>query len=82
MKISVLIGSVENLNAVKGKYATKRTFFSHSSMLCKAALTAIDNNVNSNRLQVCQFETLCFLDFVFSIFMYRVAQPQEFCNLT
>ena len=64
---------MENLNAVKGKYATKRTFFSHSSMLCKAALTAIDNNINTNRLQVCHIMNLGFLDFVFSLFKGRTA---------
>ena len=45
-------GLVENLNAVKAKYAPKRSFFSHSSMLTKAALAAIDNNMNTERAQV------------------------------
>ena len=46
------LGLVENLNAVKAKYAPKRSFFSQPSMLTKAALTAIDNNANVERLQV------------------------------
>ena len=45
-------GLVENLNAVKGKYAPKRTFFTQPSMLCKAVLAGVDNNVNSDNAQV------------------------------
>ena len=50
---------MENLNAVKAKYAPKRSFFSHPSMLTKAALAAIDNNVNSDRSQVSIVSLVC-----------------------
>jgi len=44
-------GVVENLFSLQGKYAPKRIFFSHPSMLCKNALAAIDHNMNTDRAQ-------------------------------
>ena len=50
----ITIHFLESWNALHNRYANKNFFYSHSSMLCRAALAAIDNNSNLERQQVIQ----------------------------
>ena len=44
-------GDIEQYNNLHNKYAPKNVYFSHSSMMVRTALTALDHNANTDRVQ-------------------------------